>query len=567
MAEIQVPRRRSLAVMLDGSRSMSLPVSRGSAYSRAAKLAHILESNSVEFDALRSRYDLAVYEFDREANRVSLAGEDAAAVRLPDGTGEATALGSSLVQVLDELCGGRLAGALVFSDGASNLGVTCDAAARAFAAARTPVHAIAIGERRELVDLSVESIDVPPRARIGVPLRATTCVRATGIRKHDAEVTIRAAQRGLKMEEVARREVSFTGDGSLIEVDTTFTPRSAGMLTVEAEIAASPGEPVKANNSRMTFVEVDDSSIRILYVEGMLRLDFRALRRALAAAGEFDVDLLRAFLRREKGDEPDGFSGGDPGGIRPAEYDVFVVGEIEPGALPEEFVAKIERSVRSDGRGLVVFSGPAALARSGRSGGPFAGILPVRITDPAPSPPLRVRPTFEGGTHPALAAVSGGADERGGQSGTLWSRLGPLGDLPAAARVRKTGQALLVAEGGVPVLVTAHVGSGRVAAVLSGETHTWKDDPRAPRGTYERLARSLVAWAAKRESSNALLSVSLTRHALYVGDEVTLAARVNGARAREAGLSPEEIDGLDLVARIVGSASGASTETVKLEKR
>ena len=575
MTESEVPRRRTLAVMLDGSRSMSLPVARGSAYSRGAKLADILESNSVEFDALRSRYDLAGYEFDREARRLSRADEDAAAVRPPEGTGEATALGTSLVQVLDELRGGRLAGVLVLSDGASNLGVTCEGAARAFAAARTPVHAIAIGERRELVDLSVESIDVPPRARIGVPLRTTTRLRASGIRNYRAEVTIRAAHRGLDLEEVARREVSFTGEGSLVEVDATFTPRSAGTLAVEVEVAASPGEAVRTNNRRMTFVEVDDSSVRVLYVEGVLRLDFRALRRALAAAGEFEVDLLRGFLRREDGGEPAGFGGGDLGGIRPVEYDVFVVGEIGPGVLPEEFVAKIERLVRRDGRGLVVFSGPAVLARSGKSGGPFAGILPVRITDPGPSSPLRVRPTAAGGSHPALVAVSRGVsrgasrgiDERGGRTGTVWSRLGPLGDLPAAARVRKTGQALLVAEGGVPVLVAGHVGAGRVAAILSGKTHTWKDDPRAPRGAYERLARSLVAWAAGRESSNALLSVSLTRHALYVGDEVTLTARVNGDRAREAGLSQEEIDGLDLAARIVGPGGDASAETVKLQRR
>ena len=197
-------------------------------------------------------------------------------------------------------------------------------------------------------------------------------------------------------------------------------------------------------------------------------------------------------------------------------------------------------------------SGPEALSKS-----PVRGLLPVSISNFTPAGPAKVRPTAAGSSHPALRVTENAAESR-----AAWSRLGELRDFPTALRPRAGAEALLEAGAGRPVLVAGRLGSGRVVALLSGETHVWADDPRAPPEAYARLLRSLVAWAAGRESSSAVISVEVSRRRVHRGDLVSISAHVNRTRARELGLTDAEIDSLRLRAEVAGplAAPGASAE-------
>jgi hypothetical protein len=536
VSETPVRARHALSVLVDGSASLGLPARGEGAESRHDLIVRLLSLRAAELDALRRRYDLRTYVFAREAERAEDGGrKDSPLVRAPAPSGGATALGDALVRALDEAAGSRLAASVVVSDGASNLGLSLDAAASAYARAGVPVHCLSLGDDAAVTDLSVAGVDAPPVASPGKELSVEVRLRARAAAAGKVGVVCRADGR-----EIGRRRVRLPAGDSVRTVSFRLKPGGPGTLVVEVEAEALPGESVRRNNRRLAFVQVEDTELRVIYAEGVLRPDFRAVRRALGAAEGIELDVERAFLRAETG------GGGPPrrafDRVRWEEYDCFVLGELPQGVLPAASARAIRLLVEEHARGLVVLSGPEALGS-----GPLLDLVPVELLDGTPAPPARLRPTEAGLSHPALRVA-----DRASETRSILSRLGALGDRPTAARARAAAQALLVAEGGVPVLVAGQAGAGRAAVFACGKTHHLADDPDAPEGAYARLLRSLVAWSAGRESSRAILSVRLGRHRLYPGDLVSITARVNRSRAREAGLSDDAVDRLNLVAEVTG---------------
>jgi hypothetical protein len=533
--ERSVTRRRALAVIVDDSASLRFPLSPRSAQTRLDALRRLFGEHNDEFASLGERYDMTVYHFGRALARAEATADGP--MPFPEADGDATALGRAVLGALDDARGKDLGGVLVISDGASNLGASLSEAAGALGAAGAPAHAIALGDALRIPDLSVSGIDAPREAPIARPFSFRVRVRAHAVPATGARVVVRAGG-----SELGRRRVEFPAGDSEREVEFRFTPTGPGTVVIEAVVEPMPAEFVRANNRRVGFVDVRDSTLRVLYAEGVLRRDYRAIRRALGSAEGLDLEVARAFVRKPVK------SGKSTGGsaalsaARLGEYDVFVLGELPGDAISDADAAAVRRLVAERARGLVVMSGPEALSKS-----PVRGLVPVSISNFAPAGPAKVRPTATGLTHPALRVTENAADSR-----AAWSRLGELRDFPTALRLRAGGEALLEAGPGRPVLVAGRLGTGRVAVLLSGETHVWADDPRAPPEAYARLLRSLVAWAAGRESSRAVISVEVSRRRVRRGDLVAISAHVNRTRARELGLTDAEIESLRLRAEVAG---------------
>jgi len=519
--ETSLARRRRLAVLLDGSASMRLPASRTSRASRHDLLRELLARHRPEFEELGRRYDLAVYSFGDDAEP---APSDPLPIEAPAPDSPATALGEALVRALDDSRGRALAGIVVLSDGASNLGLSLDAAAGELAG--VPVYAIGLGEPGPLPDARVSALEAPAEATVGRPFGIAVRVESWLEREAAATLVLRAAGR-----EVERRTLVLPAGNSAREVRSSVTPAAGGTVIIEAELLGLETDVAPWNDRRLAFVDVAERRLRLLYVEGVLRRDYRAIKRALGAFGGGELDVARAFVRGRGSDEV--FQG-----VRLAEYDAFVLGELPDDALPEPVRETLRRLVCEGGKGLLVFAGPRALA-----GSFVESLLPARIVEPGPAPAAAARPAPAARSHPALRGV-----ETGATGPARWSALAPLGDRPAKVELRGAADVLLEA-GGVPVLVAGRTGAGRSAALLSGESFVWAEDPAAPRELYARLARNLAAWVAGVDAPREALSVSLSRHALWRGDTVSILARVNRTRARELGLTDGEIDSLRLVAR------------------
>jgi hypothetical protein len=518
-----IRRRRSLMVLLDRSRSMLLRADPRSPATRGRVLEEVLEANAAEFADIASRFDLRTYEFAEGAARQPVS-QDGNAPRSPSEPGGDTALGSAMLQAFDETRGARPVGMVVLSDGVSNLGISTEEATVTLSRAGVPVHTIALGTSRGSPDVSVDELIVPRTAAVGKDFPITARLKTRHASAQTISIAIAAGGKAIE-----QRTVTLRGGERTYDVTTRYSPARSGSLVIEAQASAAAGETVLANNRRLAFVDVDETVLRVVYLEGTLRRDFGALRRALAASSGIELDVRRAFLHRQQ--MPD---------VRWGEYDVFVLGEVPDGALPRGGVEAIARLVSGDARGLVVFAGAQALSHT-----TLRRALPLRIEDASTLDGAKVRPPIPLIGHPALAIA-----ENRTSDAAAWAALGPLDDIPASASALGGAQVLLKAEGGQPVLVAEQTGSGRTAVFASGQTYAWADDPSAPEGAYGRLVRSLVSWAAGRESSRGVISVRLSRHRLRRGDMVSLTAHVNRTRARELGFSERFVESLDLQMRV-----------------
>ena len=123
-----------------------------------------------------------------------------------------------------------------------------------------------------------------------------------------------------------------------------------------AEVAASSEYDEKA-------ADLSDEKLRVLYIEGLPRWDFRFLKNAMRrdhglagrTAKEPDI-VLEAEWRRRPADQQ---LAALPRKLEQlAEYHTIILGDVSPELLDPAFLALLEKAVRERGVGLIVAAGP-----------------------------------------------------------------------------------------------------------------------------------------------------------------------------------------------------------------
>ena len=149
-----------------------------------------------------------------------------------------------------------------------------------------------------------------------------------------------------------------------------WTPRAVGERKVALVVEPQEGETVTTNNELSTFVEVVDGGLRVLYLEGALRVEQRFLRRVLAASPDMQVDFQWIdSTRRDRWPV-------DLGRTLDTEYDVFLIGDLDAAAVRPQDLEKMLGRVRA-GAGIGLLGGFHAFeaggyAVRGRPSGPPA---------------------------------------------------------------------------------------------------------------------------------------------------------------------------------------------------
>ncbi len=79
----------------------------------------------------------------------------------------------------------------------------------------------------------------------------------------------------------ADRAAGRTGDADSQQVELQFRPRSVGQLKLVVEIPALAEELETTNNAQQIQIMVIDDKIRVLYVDGYPRYEYRYLKNTL----------------------------------------------------------------------------------------------------------------------------------------------------------------------------------------------------------------------------------------------------------------------------------------------
>lgn len=510
---VSVKKSRQPAVVIvlaDASESMTVPDGPDGA-SRWEEMRAALAAAEPAAAALAKDggFELATWLFDREARPLEAAGGAPFAVgdwRPAESRGE-TALGAALEEATRAVAGRTVAGIVVLSDGAHHAYAPRDlppqTVARRLGEAGVPLWSVTFGRQRgggQGRDASVTSLVVGETVYLKNMLEVAGRVRLEGLAGREAQVTLLAEGDDGRMEPVATARVSSTGETREEPVRLEWTPQGLGERKLTLRVEPQDGEVVLSNNELSTFVQVVDGGLRVLYLEGALRVEQRFLRRALAASPDMQVDFQWIdSTRRDRWPV-------DLARALAADYNVFLVGDLDAAALRPQDLDTILAKVRG-GAGIALLGGFHAFEAGGWGGSRLGPLLPFEPDRLARQPfdqpvreglhlrgPLKMLPDPRFGGVSILRLGRDGADPR-----AAWESLPALEGANDLGRLKPTAKPLAVTADGRPLLVAQEFGAGRVLAFAADSTWRWVMQGEAE--AHRRFWRQMVLWLARQDGA------------------------------------------------------------------
>ncbi len=456
-----------IAVLLDRSFSMDLPVTAG----RAQRRSEVAEQSAEELRRrLGGRSRVQVVPF---AGRLAT---DSTWMR----TRSITALGDALAALQGAPEAQELGGVIVVSDGAVNAGQDPVAAARLLG---VPVHALVVG-RPGQPDRVVTEVQASAHARVGesTPVR----VRIESREARGTSFRVRLMDEG---RELARTQVVAPGGGAEVVAEFRVVPPRPGLAVWTAEVDSTAGELDAINNRRKVAVEVSPGKLGVLVVAGGLNWDLAFVRRALLG----DSSLSLTSWVREQGEWREMESsrrGGPPQPASLAGRSVVILDGISPAEIGADFDRALASFVRRGG-GLLLLGGPTPglLRYASRELGPALALTPGGAPPQRGGVPL---PTAD-----ARELLPWDDDAARGER--AWRSAAPLSDVADLAPGAGDRVIVRVAGSPTPLLFARPVGRGQ--ALMVNGTGMWRwslagnDELAAERA--RRLGRVAVRWLAE----------------------------------------------------------------------
>jgi hypothetical protein len=502
----------TVLLLIDASESMTVADGSGGR-TRWEDMTVALEAAQPAVEAMLARGDfkLASWTFDRELHPLAEDRDEPLALGgwQDAATADETAIGAAVDEVLRMHAGRRIGGMIVLSDGAQHAYAPRDlppqTAARNAAAAGAPVWSVTFGQQRsgrQGRDAAVTNLAVAETVSRENRLEVAGRVRLEGLAGQLAAVVLRVEDDDGVLEEVARTTVQAVGESDEQPVRLEWTPQQVGERKLVLSVEPQEGEVVLTNNQLTSFVNVVEGGLRLLYLEGALRVEQRFLRRVLAASPDIQVDF-RWIDSSRRGDWPVDLSR-----QLAEEYDVYLIGDLDSSALRTDDLRTIRDRV-GEGAGIGLLGGFHAFEAGGWGSSALGPLMPFevdRLARQSFDEPIRESLHLRG---PLLMVP----DERFGGISILrlggtpaetreaWERLPALAGASRLGRLLPMTKPLASTPDGRPLLVAREYGVGRVLAFAADSTWRWVMQG-ADRG-HRRFWRQLVLWLARKDDADA----------------------------------------------------------------
>ncbi len=257
--------RRSVVLALDTSASMSTADDATGSTRFDQARTRILEWSG----KLKKDFDLHVVEFSARAAPLDHPG-DLSQLK-PEG--KATSLTRALTAGARAASKRDIEAVVLFSDGIHNAAGDPVPAARKLGVV---VHAVGVGNSLRnspsYRDARVSGLECPEQLPVNNRARITARVGQSGLAGQVVKAVLEQDGKPLDQAEVVLRD----GEAPQ-EVAFEFVPTVKGRHTYTVRIPPVPEEKIAQNNHRSAVVQVVDSKIRVLYVEGTLRAEYGGL--------------------------------------------------------------------------------------------------------------------------------------------------------------------------------------------------------------------------------------------------------------------------------------------------
>jgi hypothetical protein len=188
-----VPRRNTVALVIDDSRSMRVADQDGEA--RSAWVRRAMAEDTPLRRRLEERFAVRVYRFSDVARPVDSMG----ALRYD---GDRSRVGAALQRVRDDLAGVPVAGVVLVSDGADGAPAALADASLALRAAGMPVFAVGVGREATAADVEVRRVEAPRRVLHGSAVTLDVALAHAGLGGRRVPVVVEEGGRIVASQEV-----------------------------------------------------------------------------------------------------------------------------------------------------------------------------------------------------------------------------------------------------------------------------------------------------------------------------------------------------------------------------
>lgn len=486
-------RGRALSVLIDTSGSMAEADSGpdGATARLDAARAALLQ----DLDSLAENYDLKMYSFDRHPAFLVGAGASNDEIRgvlaKLEAAGDATALAEAIAAAAPRTAPSAL---LVLSDGASNAGGDQAAVAADLAGRGVTVFAAPFGKAGR-PNVSVKRVLGANLLLRGEPSAFFAEVAFSTAVTGPAKVVLK------RLGKVVARGEAWPGRGaSLVRLD--FTPTEDGDLTYTIEAEPLVGEENTADNIVERTVRVAGEKLKVLYVEGEARWEYRFLKNAILRDDRLAPKLLLRFADSEIAAAEHNISRFPPTRAELFSFDVVVIGDVQREFFLPQDMANLRAFVSEGGGGLLFVVGERANPAQYR-GTLLGQLAPADVKGRAAlaDDGARLTLTDAGRANPALSLSAGDQAE-------FWKGLPEIFWL---LDVKPRAGATVLAEtvgGARPVIIDQRFGRGRTMLIATDELWRWRRNV-GDKYIY-RLWAQLVRYLGARRLGSGMAAGGLT---------------------------------------------------------
>ena len=266
--------------------------------------------------------------------------------------------------------------------------------------------------------------------------------------------------------------------------ETVGTARWSVRVTHQPPPGQTPRrELVSENNTRTIELEVIDQPIRVLYVEGYPRWEFRYLKNLLIreksiSSSTYLLSADRSFA--QEGDVPITRLPADANEMNA--YDVVILGDVPPDYFNTGQLTALRDHVSAGGAGLIWLGGESHTPRS-YNGTPLADLLPMRrpadvVRYGTSSSLFKLKPTplAQSLSVMRMRDIGSGSAPQEDWPGALpplrWMQ--DMGPLKPTAEVIAEGYEIESADELIPALVRLRYGAGQSLYVGTDEAWRWR---------------------------------------------------------------------------------------------
>ncbi len=324
-------------------------------------------------DELGSKNTVRYFRFARQL-RASTGSGDASQAAPADGNsdGGATWLGSAIDSAVEQNGNLPISTVVVLTDGATTGGA--DPIDAAWRLRRRGIRLVTVGVGlAEPDDTSLRNLVVPDVVFADdiVPLRVQCS--ASGYEKRSSTLLVK-----LDGAEVGRKAVTFTGKSRIEELPFK-AGRGGGAKTLEVELLPLPGEATTRNNTLSRSLRVLDEKIKVLYIEGAPRWEYRYIRAVLKRDQRIDVQFINTEGDKDLARASKEHLGRFPEKEAQAfHYDLVILGDVRANTFTPTQLTLMEQLVRERGGSLILLAGPKH-APAEYLDTPIEAMLPVRF--------------------------------------------------------------------------------------------------------------------------------------------------------------------------------------------